>query len=253
MEQTSIFTRIKRFFLALWWIISLTCSCYLLYPFISEKQRQEKTRRAASRILNYLHINIEKNGDFPPDMQGVLVVSNHVSWLDILVLLHLAPVSFVAKQEIRSWIVIGKVAQSINTIFVNREQRRDSAMIAKIMAQRLTSQQNIIFFPEARTSADGLHVLPFKASLFQAAIDSSSPVQTVAIRYYDNKNKRTTVPAYMQNVNLIKSFLNVVRLPETVVRADILSIIIPTDEGNRFLLKEMTQNLITQQVENDLN
>lgn len=126
-----------------------------------------------------------------PDGRPVLLISNHVSWLDIPVLGAVAPVSFVAKHEVGTWPFIAWLAKLQQSVFINREQRGSVAATASEIMERLHSGDSIVLFAEG-TTGDGNNVLPFRTSLFAAAKPSGKNtatlqegvfVQTVALGY----------------------------------------------------------------------
>jgi lyso-ornithine lipid O-acyltransferase len=105
----------------------------------------------------------------------VLIVSNHISWLDITVLTTFAPMVFVAKREVAGWPVFGLFAKLQRCVFVDRERRSATADINQIIAARLAEGDHVVLFGEG-TSSDGNRVLPFRSSLLgavQAAISSA--------------------------------------------------------------------------------
>ncbi|MHA1164384.1 MAG: lysophospholipid acyltransferase family protein [Alphaproteobacteria bacterium] len=121
----------------------------------------------------------------------VLLVSNHISWLDIIVLGAVAPVSFVAKSEVGKWPFISWLAKLQGTLFINRENRLGAGHSAREIMARLRDGDHIVIFAEG-TSSDGNSVLPFKTSLFAAAkprgedahtLQHGIYVQSVAIAY----------------------------------------------------------------------
>jgi 1-acyl-sn-glycerol-3-phosphate acyltransferase len=117
----------------------------------------------------------------------VLIVANHVSWLDIPVLSSVAPLSFVAKSEVASWPFISWLAKLQRTVFVDRTRRVQAGRAASQIAHRLAMGDAIVLFAEG-TSGDGHGVLPFKSSLFAAAEPrdgqgESHYVQTLTIVY----------------------------------------------------------------------
>ncbi len=121
----------------------------------------------------------------------VLLVSNHVSWLDIPALSTIAPVCFVAKAEVGTWPFVSLLAKLQRTVFVDRTRRTLVKNKAGEIAHRLAKGDNIVLFAEG-TSSDGNRVLPFRSSLFSAASLAPAPandngadivVQTVAITY----------------------------------------------------------------------
>lgn len=117
----------------------------------------------------------------------VLLVSNHISWLDIPVLGSIAPLSFVAKNEVATWPFISWLAKLQRTVFVDRTRRSSVAHTRSRILERLTAKERVVLFAEG-TSSDGNQVLPFKSSLF-AAIEPSEHngnghlLQTIAIVY----------------------------------------------------------------------
>ena len=121
--------------------------------------------------------------------QGVLLISNHVSWLDITVLSAVAPVSFVAKQEVASWPFVSWLAKLQRSVFVDRNRRNEVGDKANEILERLASGDHIVLFAEG-TSSDGNNVVPFKTALFAAAKPPGGPpmgakvsAQTLALTY----------------------------------------------------------------------
>jgi 1-acyl-sn-glycerol-3-phosphate acyltransferase len=121
--------------------------------------------------------------------QGVLLISNHVSWLDITVLSAVAPVSFVAKQEVASWPFVSWLAKLQRSVFVDRARRSEVGDKANEILGRLAAGDHIVLFAEG-TSSDGNSVIPFKTSLFAAAkpaggapMGSKVSAQTLALTY----------------------------------------------------------------------
>jgi len=120
-------------------------------------------------------------GGCPP--QGVtLIVSNHLSYLDIVIASAAVPCAFVAKQEIGHWPVFGALARLGGTIFLDRESRASAWEAADRMAERMASGVPVLFFPEG-TSTDGREVLRFHSTLFAPAVEAGLPVTPIAIFY----------------------------------------------------------------------
>lgn len=113
-----------------------------------------------------LRIRVRVNGE-PVRSRAVLYISNHVSWVDIVVIGSLSPVAFVAKSEVRKWPLIGITAEIQRTVFVDRARRhRTSDAISEIL-KRLASGISVVLFAEG-TSSDGNRVLPFRSALVGA-------------------------------------------------------------------------------------
>ncbi len=125
----------------------------------------------------------------PAATRPLLIAANHASWLDILVLGSLMPLSFVAKSEVATWPVFGLFAKLQRSIFIERERRSKTAEQAAELGRRLADGDAMVLFAEGTTS-DGLVVLPFRSALLGAArtaLDAGGHehmvVQSVAIAY----------------------------------------------------------------------
>lgn len=123
----------------------------------------------------------------PPKTGPVLIASNHVSWLDIVVLSAVAPLSFIAKTEVNSWPFFGNLARLQRTVFVHRDRRHATGNSRDEMRERLSQGDILVLFPEG-TSGDGRSVLPFKTSFFGAAEYEGVLVQPVSIAYSGHRN-----------------------------------------------------------------
>lgn len=148
-------------------------------------------------VCRILGIRIEITGT-PPGQGPLLIASNHVSWLDIVVLSAVAPVSFVAKKEVKSWPFFGSLARLQRTVFVDRDSRHATGNARDDMRARLNAGDILVLFPEG-TSSDGRGVLPFKSSFFGAAEIDSVLVQPVSIAYRGHRNlpmTRRLMPSY---------------------------------------------------------
>jgi lyso-ornithine lipid O-acyltransferase len=108
----------------------------------------------------------------------LLIVSNHVSWLDISVITAQAPVVFVAKREIASWPLFGLLAKLQRSVFVDRSRRHKTQEVNSEIAQRLTEGDPVVLFGEG-TSSDGNRVLPFRTALIGAARDALADAEHV--------------------------------------------------------------------------
>lgn len=137
--------------------------------------------RAVCRLLG---IRTEVEGAIARD-RPVLVVANHVSWLDIPVLSSVAPLSFIAKREVGTWPGVASLARLQRTVFVDRTRRTAVGQVASEMSKRLAAGETLVLFAEG-TSTDGNRVMPFKTALFSAAFAEEIPdlcVQTLSLTY----------------------------------------------------------------------
>lgn len=125
----------------------------------------------------------------PAPTRPLLIVANHVSWLDILVLGSRLPLCFVAKSEVARWPGIGLLAKLQRTIFVDRTSRTATGRVAGEMAARMNDGDPVVLFAEG-TSSDGNRVLPFRSALIGAARQgmgeeegAMAAIQPLAIAY----------------------------------------------------------------------
>nr|WP_101128204.1 1-acyl-sn-glycerol-3-phosphate acyltransferase [Neisseria meningitidis] len=200
-------------------------------------------------VLAALDIGLEVGRPAPEHPNGVLVAANHVSWLDIFAMSAVYPSSFIAKQEIKSWPVLGKMGQNAGTVFINRNSRRDIEPINRAVCETLQRGQNVSFFPEARTSS-GLGLLPFKAALFQSAIDAGAKVLAVALRYYDETGKRTARPSYA-DVGLPTCLWRIVSMKKLTIRVDFVCVADAAESEDRYALKDKIEESIRAVVADD--
>lgn len=118
-------------------------------------------------VLFVLGVKVTIKGGLAPD-RPLLIASNHLSWLDILVISSLAPVSFIAKSEVGEWPVFGTLARLQRSVFVERQRRTKTGEVNETIANRLSTGDALVLFPEGTTS-DGRRILPFRSALLGAA------------------------------------------------------------------------------------
>ena len=133
-----------------------------------------------NRLTDILGVRVTVSGYRP--QAPALLVSNHVSWLDIVILGGLTHTDFLSKDEVRRWPLIGWLAARAGTLFIRRGDGQAGAVSAQI-AQRLCEQGLLTLFPEG-TTTDGREVRPFFSRLFAAAVDTGTDVVPVALRYH---------------------------------------------------------------------
>jgi 1-acyl-sn-glycerol-3-phosphate acyltransferase len=160
------------------------------------------------RLGRCLGIGVVYRGVAAP---GALLAMNHVSWLDIPMLGGAASVSFVSKAEVRSWPLVGWLAELSGTLFLRRGAH-EASNIATQIAARLQTGCRVAIFPEGTTS-DGRALLPFHARLFAAASAASeAPVQPVAIRYGWGRQPDAVAP-FIGDDSLLAHLTRVLRHP----------------------------------------
>jgi len=139
--------------------------------------RRRRWQQALGDILG-LRVHIDGR---PMDERGLLV-ANHVSWLDIVAIASATPTTFLAKDDVRAWPIVGWLGQWSGTIFLRRANLGALGAAIDALVEVIEHGQRVALFPEGTTS-EGRGVGPFHRGLFQAAVKTGAPVQAIAVRY----------------------------------------------------------------------
>lgn len=154
-----------------------------LFPFYSATRRGVAVKRWSKELLDMLGVRLHVYGEpLHGQARPVMLVANHVSWLDIYAINAVLPVRFVAKSEIRAWPVIGWLSANTGTLFIERTRRRDTVRISGEIVAAMQRGEVVAVFPEG-TTTDGSQVLRFHGSLLQPALQAAAQVHPVALRY----------------------------------------------------------------------
>lgn len=175
-----------------------------LFPRWTEPRRHARVQSWSLEMLSVMGIGLQLRGT-PPVSGPVLLVANHISWVDILVMHAARHCRFVSKAEVRHWPVIGPMASAAGTLYIERASRRDAMRVVHHMAASLQRGEIVAAFPEGTTS-DGLSLLPFHANLLQAAITADAPAQPVALSFIDTLTGAPSLsPCYIGDDTLVGS------------------------------------------------
>jgi 1-acyl-sn-glycerol-3-phosphate acyltransferase len=165
--------------------------------------REARIRWWAGKTLRVLGVRLQAEGQ--PHVGPVLLVANHVSWMDIIAIHAVCPQArFVSKADVGRWPVIGRLVDAAGTLYIERERKRDALRVVHQMAEALQRGDTVAVFPEGTTS-DGTGLLPFHANLLQAVITSGAPVQPVALRFSDPQHAVSPAAAYIGDTSLVQS------------------------------------------------
>ncbi len=221
----------------------------------SPPQRTQHVQQWAQDFLKILQVQLRTSGT-PHTTGPLLVVANHISWLDVLVMLAVQPVSFVSKSEIKSWPLIGWLATNAGTLYIERASRRDAMRVVHHIAEALKPAapghlaHMIAVFPEGTTS-DGSVVLPFHGNLIQAAISAHAPIQPVALRYEDaDTGQLSLTPAYIGDDNLVSSVWRLLMSEPVVARVQFAALQLADGRDRRVWatnLQKTVQDLVLKQ------
>lgn len=183
----------------------------LVLPRLAAAPCRRLMARLAAHTLAILRVRPRPAGAYPLRAGPVLLVANHVSWLDVYALnVALGGTRSVAKREVAAWPVAGAIARGCRTFFHERGNIRDAARVKDAVAAALRSGERVVVFPEGITT-EGDGVAPFRAAFLQAAVDAGVPVQPVAIRYPNTDGAPDPAAAFVGDMTFLASLARVLR------------------------------------------
>ena len=193
----------------------------LRFPAQSLERRQAYVHWWSLRMLQVMGITLQAQGSVRPGAK--LVVSNHVSWIDIVALHAVCPEArFVSKSDVQHWPLVNRLAAGARTLYIEREKRRDAMRVVHQMAQALKDGDTVAVFPEG-TTGDGHMLLPFHANLLQAAIATGTPVQPVVLRFSDLDHAVSPAAVFVGDTTLVQSLWMLLCAQGLVVQVQVLT------------------------------
>jgi 1-acyl-sn-glycerol-3-phosphate acyltransferase len=208
------FRRVIRTSLLLLHLVLGVLLIALVFPLCRTAQRDRIIMAWSRQLLRVLGVRLQA-GPPPALPQGALLVCNHVSWLDIYLVYATQRVRFVSKAEVRSWPVAGWLAHKTGTLFLERGRRADTKRINAEMGALLQAGAWVAVFPEGTTS-DGRGLLRFLPSLLQSAVELNCPVVPAALRYRTMAGDYSAAPAYIDDLSIWQSLMQIVSEPGLV-------------------------------------
>jgi 1-acyl-sn-glycerol-3-phosphate acyltransferase len=196
---------------------------------------RSRARRFYCRLMLWcLGVRITVSGGPIRNLPGVLVVSDHMSWLDIVTIgavlptsrWRAAPASFVGRADVAGNLVVRMMTFIIKVIPIDRASLRQLPGVVDAVAARLRAGQTVVAFPEGTTWC-GLASGPFYPAMFQAAVDTGRPVQPLRLRYHHRDGRVSTVPAYIGDDTLLRSIGRLLVARRTVARVYVESLQLP--------------------------
>jgi 1-acyl-sn-glycerol-3-phosphate acyltransferase len=190
-------------------IVGGLATTVLVFPWVGPPTKVALIRRWSRQLLRMLKIEARVHWRHDGGLPGnVLIVANHISWLDIFVLNALQPARFIARADLKDWPVVGRLIANVGTLFIERERRRDTHAVNRHTVEALARGDLVAVFPEGTTS-DGTGLLKFHSSLLQSIVDAEGHMQPVAIRYRTPADRHCAAPAYVGELSLWGSFWRV--------------------------------------------
>jgi 1-acyl-sn-glycerol-3-phosphate acyltransferase len=177
-------------------------------------------------MLRSLGVRMSLSGGPIRNLRGVLVVSGHVSWLDIFAIGTVLPGSFVARADLVEWPALGPIVRLMRVIPIDRARLRRLPSVVAAVADRLRDGHTVVAFPEGTTWC-GLGYGRFRPAMFQAAIDAARPVQPLRLSYRHRDGRPSTVPAFVGDDSLLTSIKRVITAHRTVCHITVESLQLP--------------------------
>ncbi|MFJ3642864.1 lysophospholipid acyltransferase family protein [Streptomyces sp. NPDC090108] len=200
--------------------------------------------RWSRRVVRAAGVGTRITGAPAPD-GGLLIVANHVSWLDIALLAAVRPARMLAKAEIGRWPVAGALAARGGTLFIERDRPRALPAAVAAVARALRSGAAVAAFPEGSTWCGRAHG-PFHRAVFQAALDAGVPVLPVRLRYRQHGAGPSTAAAFVGEDTLAASLWRVARTRGLVAEVDVLPVIPVGAHPDRRSLARAARPLATE-------
>jgi 1-acyl-sn-glycerol-3-phosphate acyltransferase len=208
------------------------------YAALPPTRQDEALRRWSRELLAILRVEVRCHNAPATLPERCLLVSNHVSWLDIFAVYAVTPGLFVAKSEIRDWPVVGGLVRRVGTLFIERGSRRHARRTTERVVAALEAGRLVAVCPEG-TTTDGRSVKHFHAALLQPAIDAGALVLPVALRFTDAGGTQTDAPIYIDDMSLVQSVWRIVSTPAMAVELRFVSCVNAAGEHRRELAQRM--------------
>ncbi len=213
---------------AIFW--QLFRGAFLLVPKKGELPTEgaRRMRDWCQKSLDLLKVTIRVTGTIPEDSRVVMVVANHLSWMDPAVLGALRPARFIGKSEIARWPLVGDLARHSRSLFVDRNRPETLRSTRREIIAAFGNGDSIVLFAEGTTS-EGKTVLPFRKALFKVPVEEGVAVVPVRMTYRTIDGRREERVAFTGDMTFISSLWKVARLDRIVVHVHFC----PAIETNR--------------------
>ena len=203
------------------------------WPFMNPQARDAHVQRWCRSVLRALGMDLATSGRELPARggQGVLLIANHVSWVDAVAIHALVPCGFLAKASLRTWPIIGVLIERTGGVFVQRGNPFDLERVLGTMNAALIEGRSICVFPEGTTTEGGV-VLPFSTLVFELAVRHAANVVPMGIRYLQN-GAPSRVPAWVGDEAFLPSLFRIAATRGLTVEVMVGSHLEPVPERQR--------------------
>ncbi|MET9894229.1 lysophospholipid acyltransferase family protein [Streptomyces sp. NPDC006465] len=242
VESPRTWTGVPRAVLRLAALLLVVVLGVCLIPLVGRMRaetRDRSIRRWCLAVVRTAGVRTRITGAARPT-GGLLIVANHISWLDIPLLAAVRPARMVAKTEVRGWPVVGPLAARGGTLFIDRDRLRALPGTVERIAETLRGGSAVAVFPEGSTWC-GRAQGRYRRAVFQAALDAGAPVQPVRIHYRLAGGAASTAPAFVGEDALLASLWRVVSARGLVAEVTLRPALTPAAHTDRRALAEAAQ------------
>jgi len=239
------YLRLLRAFGHAFWIL------WIKFPRLSRERKLEEIRNWSQKTLDVLGIQVVHETPFSvahSEAAPRLLVANHVSWIDALIIQTIQPSIFVAKSEVRSWPIVGSIATGCGVVYVNRGSPASARHMVDELSSALHHGYCVAGFPEG-TSSEGSSVKLFHGNLFEAAINLNIHVQPLAIRYTNPHTGALCLKAaFIGDIGFVQSLHQVMSSKGIQAKVQLCETLSPEGHTRR-TLAHMSQRSVSSQLE----
>jgi 1-acyl-sn-glycerol-3-phosphate acyltransferase len=230
-------------FLLAFWIL------WIKFPHLNKEQKLFEIQNWSRKTLEVLGIGLESAAHFTQSFHSQepkLLVANHVSWVDVLIIQAIQPSVFVAKIEVKKWPFVGPIATACGVIYVKRGSPSSARNMVDDVAQALHHGYCVAGFPEG-TSSEGSNVQFFHANLFEAALYHDIAIQPLALRYtHPTTGELCTKAAFIGELGFLQSLHQVISAKGIVAKVYIGEMLLPQGHSRRSLAQLSQRTISTQ-------
>ena len=216
-----------------------------IYPRTGAAGHARLMRAWSRKLLRILAVRTVVEGPLPTWDGPVMVVSNHISWLDIFVISSVRATRFIAKREIREWPVVGWIVEKSGTLFLKREARRDLARMGEQVHEALARHDCVGLFPEG-TTTEGDRLLKFHGSLFEPAIRNAARIVPVALRYETPHGEPCRNASFAGEITFMQCLARIVRERSIVARIEFLEPVAAAGRDRRELARMLHERIASR-------
>ncbi|WP_308013563.1 lysophospholipid acyltransferase family protein [Streptomyces beigongshangae] len=245
MESAHTAAAVPRAVLRLVSLLAVVAAGIALIPAVGRfpaGTRDRLVRAWCRTIVRTAGVRVRSTGAAPP-RGGLLLVANHISWLDIPLLAAVRPGRMLAKAEIRRWPVAGALVAGGGALFIERDRLRALPGTVARVADTLRGGAAVVVFPEGSTWC-GRARGRFRGAAFQAALDARAAVQPVRLRYRYDGGAPATVPAFVGSDSLPASVWRVVTARGLVAEVDVRPVLPPGAAPDRRTLARTAEEAV---------